>query len=367
MSKLNIPFYSTLRQYDRYSERIHQQVEAVFKNGTLINGDFVTQFEHTFKLHSNHSFCVGMSSGTSALFTALKCLDIKEGDEVITSAISAVPTAAAISQTGATPVFVDVDEHNQLDIDQLEKAITKNTKAIVPVHLYGELCDMGRLKKLCDKQALFLVEDCAQAVGATYNDYKAGELSHIAAFSFYPTKNIGAFGDAGAIATSNPDYAKWSKAFSNYGMVDGVATFDGTNNRMDDLQASFLSMKLPELEIDLQTRRDLAELYITELTPLKEVQLPVPNKNSSHSYHLFVIKTNLRNALQAFLNSKGIETKTHYPYTLPELPQYNSKKAFPKASSIKNEALSLPLYPELLPSEVKYICEAIHQFYSNKK
>ena len=352
---MKVPFFSPERQYNKHKKEFQQIVENVFKGGSLINGTFVNTFEKELANYCNAKYSVGMSSGTNAITTALKCLKIGPGDEVITTSYSAIPTASAISQTGATPIFIDVNPNGLIDPSLIEATITKNTKAIIPVHLYGQLCDMKTISAIAKKHGLFIIEDCAQALGTSL----AGSYSDIAAYSFYPTKNLGAFGDAGAITTNNKKYASWCRSYSNYGVTNGLSEFHGINNRMDDLQAAFLSFKLTTLTTELAIRKNIAETYTEGLKNISDTQLPP--LNSSH--HLFVIQTSNRNKLVDFLNSKQITTLIHYKYILPELPQYNNKNTFPTATALKNNSLSLPLFPELRKEEIEYVIKCVISFY----
>lgn len=352
---MKVPFFSPERQYKKHQRDFLQIVETVFKSGNLINGPFVHTFEEQLATYCKARHCIGMSNGTNAIVTALKCLNIGLGDEVITTAFSAVPTASAISQTGATPIFIDTNEFGLIDPSLIESSITNKTKAIIPVHLYGQLCEMETISNIAKKHKLFIVEDCAQALGTNL----AGSYSDIAAYSFYPTKNLGAFGDAGAITTNNEIYASWCKAYSNYGTIKGMSEFHGINNRMDDLQAAVLSFKLTSLTNDLTTRKKIAEKYTKDLKHIVDIQLP--SLNSSH--HLFVIQTKKRAALVDFLNSKQITSLIHYNYILPELPQYKNTKTYPIATALKNNSLSLPLYPELTEEEIEYVIKCVCSFF----
>lgn len=354
---MRIPFFDTNRQYDLYKDSIHSAVEKVLKNGSLINGTFVKDFESLFAEFCEKDYCIATSSGTNALYTALKSFNIKDGDEVITTAFSALPTASAISQTGATPIFVDINDAHQIDTDKIEAAISRKTKAIVAVHLYGRLCDTTTIRAICDKHNLFMIEDCAQGIGTGY-----GNLSDIAAYSFYPTKNLGAYGDGGAIVTSSKKQADWCRAFSIYGQENGLSTFNGINNRMDDLQAAFLLDKLNRIDSDLEKRKTIVEQYTSGFKNIPE--LNIPSKNIP--FHLYVIETSRRNKLQLHLKNTQIETLIHYPYILPELPQYNNElSTYPKALRLKQEGLSIPLFPELEQEEINYVIQKIRSFFLN--
>lgn len=352
---MKVPFFSPERQFNKHQKDFSQIVETVFKSGNLINGPFVHTFEQQLANYCKAKHCVGMSNGTNAIITALKCLNIGIGDEVITTAFSAVPTASAITQAGAIPVFIDVNEYGLIDPTLIKDAITDKTKAIIPVHLYGQLCDMETIFNIAKKHKLFIIEDCAQALGTA----SAGSYSDIAAYSFYPTKNLGAFGDAGAIITNNEEYASWCKTYSNYGMKNGISEFHGINNRMDDLQAAFLSHKLNHLNTDQSLRRIIANTYSEGLKNITDIKLP--KLNTSH--HLYVIQTNKRGDLIDYLNSKQITSLIHYNYILPELPQYNSGNIYPNATSLKKNSLSIPLFPGLSNEEVEYVINSICSFF----
>jgi dTDP-4-amino-4,6-dideoxygalactose transaminase len=298
-------------------------------------------------------------------------LGIGVGDEVITVANSWISTSETISQTGATPIFVDCDpDYYTINTHEIESKITSNTKAIIPVHLYGQMCDIDKLKEISEKHSLYLIEDCAQSHFSKYNNINAGLFGDAASFSFYPGKNLGAYGDAGAIITNNDEYAVSFKMYARHGaLIKHNHLIEGINSRMDGMQASILRVKLNKIEAWTKQRQDNARKLTDALSGIRNIKTPLIRENTEHSFHLYVIQAENRDRLSEFLKSKGIEVAIHYPTPLPLLTAYKkynySNVDFPVASYLSGKILSLPLYPELGDQAINYIALSIKEFYDS--
>jgi len=283
---------------------------------------------------------------------------------VIVPVNTAVPTAMAVAMSGAKPVFVDCDDNFLMDIDKIPSLLTKKTKAIIPVHLYGRTCDMGRLKKLATEHKLFLIEDCAQSAGAEWGGQKAGTFGDFGCFSFYPTKNLGAYGDGGAIIVNNEDNYKKLLASRFYGQADRVhCSGFGVNSRLDEIQAAILNVKLTHLDAWNKDRQKIADLY-RKLITNPEIILPASESGNGHVYHLFVIRTAKRDLLKKYLEDKGIKTAIHYPMPLYRHSYFSDKSGglFPLAEQYAGEILSLPMFPFLKDVEIREITDALNNF-----
>lgn len=366
---MQIPFVNLKFQY----EAIRKQTEQIFLSlgdMNLIRGKEVAQFEEAFGTLLTTAHCITTGNGTDALFICLKALGIKPGDEVITPSFSWVSSSETISLCGATPVFVDVDPKSYtLDATLFEEKITRKTKAVVVVHLYGQAAALDEIRLVCKKHNLFLIEDCAQAHLTEFNGMYTGTFGDAAAFSFYPTKNLGAFGDAGCILSNNPDLAEMMRRFANHGALQkDDHQIEGMNSRMDTLQAAILLAKLPYLKSWNMKRRENAALYQALLSDISDVILPYEQPGSKHSYHIFAIRVARRNELKNFLAKQGIQTMIHYPVALPNLQTYrylnHRTNEFPVATQLQQDILSLPVYPGLTPSEIEFVCEKIRSFCS---
>jgi dTDP-4-amino-4,6-dideoxygalactose transaminase len=297
-------------------------------------------------------------------------LGIGQGDEVITVANSWISSSETISQTGARPVFVDIHpEYYSMDESKLEELITPATRAVIAVHLQGQMCDILTIKNICDRHGIALIEDCAQSHFSEYKGARAGLTGIAGSFSFYPGKNLGAYGDAGCIITNDELLAQKCRMFANHGALKKPNhMMEGINSRLDGLQAAILSAKLPYILNWTEQRREKAALYNSQLKGVCQVHLPVERPGSKHSYHLYVIRAERRDELKNYLQEKGIETAVHYPYALPNLPAYKylgyPANAFPIATRMQQEILSLPLYPEITGEQVNYVAAAVKEFYS---
>ena len=365
-----ISFHNFSRKYKRYRRPIQQAIARVLERGWFILGPELKEFESAFARYLDVKHVIGVNSGTDAIFLALKALGVGASSEVITVANTAVPTISAIRMTGATPVFVDVFPDIQtIDPSRIESVITPRTRAIVPVHLYGYPAQMQEINRIARKHKLLVVEDACQAHGAKYSNRMVGTLADAGCFSFYPTKNLGAFGDSGAVATNSDRLAEKLRALRNYGEV---AKFDnaieGVNSRLDEFQAALLNCGLQHINEWNAKRAEIAEAYVTALRNT-ELELP-PQSDPVHQriWHLFVVKTAQRDNLRRFLHDKGVETMIHYPKPIHRQRAYRflgyNSKHLPVTTRLSSRILSLPIYPELAMAEVSRISSAIQNFYA---
>lgn len=354
----------------RFETQFKKEFERFLNSGQYILGNQVVQFEEEFASYCGAKHCIGVSSGLGALqliFEAYKTMDkLQVGDEVIVPANTYIASVLAISHAGLKPVLVEPDlKTYNIDVTKIEQTITPKTKAILGVHLYGQLYDVSSLEKIAQQYNLLLIEDAAQAHGANFVDgRKAGNLSHAAAFSFYPTKNLGALGDAGAITTNNKELAAIILKLRNYGRVSTYRNdLKGFNCRLDELQATFLRIKLKYLDSDNDKRREIANKFISEITNPK-IQVPFYNKSKNHVFHLFVVRSKKRNELKDYLSKNGIETLVHYPIPIHKQLAYKEYKdlRLPIAGQIHKEVLSLPLHLGLTKNEISNIVFMVNLF-----
>jgi|SRR5579872_2890424 len=344
--------------------------QRAIRSGQYIGGEEVSSFESAFASYCGVDHAIGVANGLEALELALMATKVGPGDEVIMPAHTFIATAFAVERVGATPVLVDVDlETSLLDVDKVAAAITHRTKAIMPVHLYGQIVDMEPLRSLAESHGLVLIEDAAQAHGASYRGRRAGSLGTIAAFSFYPTKNLGAFGDAGAITTSDPALAQRVRELANYGSAKRYEhTSIGMNSRLDPIQAAFLKEKLLHLDAFNERRRDLAARYLSALAGTPQLALPKVRQDASHVWHVFQVRVldGKRSALQKFLTDRNIGTNIHYPAAVHEQPCYSGRdwgmQEFANASQICRETLSLPLDPLHTDHEIDRVISAVKEY-----
>lgn len=364
-----IPFVDLRLQYVAIQSEIDHALKEVFTNAQFIGGEPVRKFETEFSSALGIRHCIGTGNGTDSLFLILKALGIGPGDEVITPAFSCIPSAACIGHTGATVVFADVDDqYYTLDPADVERKITAKTKAIIAVHLYGQAAPITQLKALCDNHKIALIEDCAQAHLSKENGNIVGTTGIASAYSFYPTKNLGAYGDAGCVVTQDDYLAEKIRRLANHGaLTKNDHAFEGINSRLDTLQAVVLSIKLKHLPQWNQQRQQIAELYQSLLNNTPNLVMPAIRKSSVHTFHIYAIRTKKRDALKQFLADKGIETLIHYPQGLPFTPAYHHKnhspKHFPVTSILQHEVLSLPVYPGLSNSQVTTVAENIKNYF----
>lgn len=362
---MQIPLMDMKKQYEFLKPELLSKVEEVLSSCSYIHGKYVTVFENAFSALQGAHYCSGCSNGTSALFLALAACGIGPGDEVITVSHTFIATAEAISHTGATPVFVDVNsETYTLDPELLENAITERTKAIVPVHIYGCPAEMGKIMALSAKYGLVVVEDCAQAHLATYRGKPVGSLGAAGTFSFYPGKNLGACGDAGAVVSFDPQLIGDVRKLLNHGRAEKyIHDVIGHNHRMDELQAGILTVKLKYLQQWTQDRRKHAGLYSALLADCRGVKLPQVQEGGEHVFHLYVIQIDDRDRIADALLANGISTGIHYPLPLHLQPAYRHlgyhKGDFPVTENLAEHALSLPLFPELSSEQIAFVCKVL--------
>jgi dTDP-4-amino-4,6-dideoxygalactose transaminase len=351
--------------YLSHKQEIDTAISNVLKNGMYILGSEVRSFEEEFASFIGTKYAVGVASGTDALHISLRALNLEDGDEVITVSHTAVATISAIIQAGAKPVFVDIDpEYFTIDPAKIEKAITKRTKAIIAVHIYGQTADLDPIIEIAKRNNLYLIEDCAQAHGASYKNRKAGSIGDVGCFSFYPTKNLGAIGDGGLITTNNSDIYNRLKLLREYGWKERYISFiNGYNSRLDEIQAAVLRVKLKYLEKNNIRRRTIAKEYDEKLKDLNLI-LPKVRKNSEHVYHLYVLRTKKRDELKEYLFKENIMALIHYPVPVHMQTAYKNLPSYSLevTENMANEILSLPMYPELLRNEINYIVDIIHKF-----
>lgn len=361
---MKVPFVDLRAQYKSIAGAIDEAIADVIANAAFIGGKYVGLFEEAFASFCGARYCIGVGNGTDALYIALRALGIGKGDDVITVANSFIATAEAITMTGARVVFVDCDPHTyNLDVKKVGRAITPRTKAIVPVHLYGQPADMLSLKKLADKHRLFVIEDAAQAHGAEISGRRVGTFGHAGCFSFYPGKNLGAYGDAGAIVTDQEELAVKCRMIANHGRISKYDhDFEGINSRLDGLQAAVLGVKLKYLDQWTEKRRAAAGRYRDLLADTSAVTL-IEASGMRHVYHLFVIRLPNREAVMTELKARGIDTGIHYPIALPNLRAYrymgDAPGDFPVATKYSGEILSLPMFPELNDDQIEYVCRQL--------
>ena len=358
-----IQFVDLKKEQETLGGELMQAIQRVLINASFILGQESEKFEDEFSKYIGVKFGIGVNSGSDALYLAVKSLGISHGDEVITVSHTMISTVDAIKRNGAKPVLVDVDPVTYcIDASQLEKKISSKTKAILPVHLYGQSADMGSITEIAQKHNLPIIEDACQAHGAEYLSKKVGGIGTIGCFSFYPTKNLGAYGDAGIIVTNDEKLADTLKKMRNYGQSKKYYhDFVGVNSRLDELQAAILRTKLPYLDGWNERRRKLAKLY-NDFLKDSGILSPIEREYAKHVYHLYVIRHNYRNNLQQYLLDKGIQTLIHYPIPVHLQEAYKTNDKLPVTEKICGEILSLPLHPWLSEGEVEQITEEVKQY-----
>lgn len=363
-----IPFVDLKAQFSAIGQEVLEAINNVIADSAFVRGKYVDEFEFEFAMKNGVKYCIGVGNGTDAIYIALKMLGIGEGDEVITTAMSWISTSETISQTGARPVFVDVDDYFTIDVNKVEAKITQKTKAIIPVHLYGQPAEVKKIKEICARNNLYMIEDCAQAHFARYDDNNVGTFGNAATFSFYPGKNLGAYGDAGAIITDDDELADRLRMYANHGALKKHQhMMEGINSRLDGLQAAILSVKLKYID-DWNARRSRnAARYSEKLRDVPFVKTPMTRQNTTHIFHVYCVLAENRDELRDYLGVNGIETAIHYPSPLPFLQAYNylgyKPTDFPSAHSKMTRLLSLPMYPELQETDIDNIVTCIKDFY----
>ncbi len=363
-----VPFVDLKVQYQTIKTDIDKAIQDVLSNAIFIGAKPVKDFEEQFANFIGVKQCISCGNGTDSIEILLEAMDIGRGDEVIVPAISWISTSEAVSNVGAKPVFVDIEQDFYcINSNLIEEKITARTKAIIPVHLYGQVADMPKIMQIAKRYNLKVLEDCAQAHYAKIGGQTVGTFGDCASFSFYPSKNLGAYGDGGAMISNNLEIAEKARRITNHGQLSKHDhQIEGRNSRLDTLQAAILLAKLPYLETWTQKRITNSLVY-EKLLINKEILKPKTRPDSQHVFHLYVIKTNKRQDLQEILTKNGIQTAIHYPIALPFLPCYAYQKAqktdYPVAAQFQDEILSLPMYAELSEEQIRYIAQVINRDY----
>lgn len=364
---MKVPFVSFLPMEHELDKELRGAFERVYTRSWYIEGVEDEAFEKAFAEYCNTSYCVGVGNGLDALMLALKALGVGEGDEVIIPSNTYIATALAVTYVGATLVFVEPDIRTfNINPELIESAITEKTKTIMPVHLYGQACDMDPIMEIAKKHNLFVVEDCAQAHGATYKGKVIGSFGDAAGFSFYPGKNLGALGDAGATVTNSRELADMVRALGNYGSdYKYHHIYQGSNSRLDEMQAAFLAAKLPHLERINVERRRIADKYLAGIKN-PEIILPYVPEDRVPVWHIFGIRCKRRAELEAYLNERGVGTNKHYPIPMHMQECYKDlgfkEGDFPIAEEISKTELSIPMYYGMTKEEIQYVIDTINEF-----
>jgi len=364
---MNIPFSTFLPMERKLNTEIQEAFQRVFRRSWYIGGEEGREFEKHFAVYCGAKYCIGTGNGLDSLTLILKAMGIGVGDEIIIPSNTFIATSLAVSRVGAVPVLVEpkIDTYN-IDQDRIEAAITRNTRAVMPVHLYGQACDMDPILEIAKKHDLLIIEDCAQAHGAVYKGHRVGTFGEAAGFSFYPGKNLGALGDAGAVVTDDRALAEKIRTLGNYGSDHKYHHISqGYNSRLDEVQAAFLTVKLRHLEKMNEERRRIAQRYLTEIRN-KEITLPTVLENTVPVWHIFAIRCEKRDELEKYLNNRGIGTNKHYPIPIHLQECYRElglrEGDFPVAEEISRTELSIPLYYGMTDIEIDYVIEMINHF-----
>jgi dTDP-4-amino-4,6-dideoxygalactose transaminase len=369
---MKIPFVDLYAQYLTLKPEMDAAMAAVIRDSAYVRGPEVEKFEQAWAQTLGVKHCVSCANGTDAIYIAMRGLGVQPGDEVITTAHSWISTSETITQAGGKVVFCDTDRDTfNIDPALIEAKITPRTVGIIPVHLYGQPADMDPILEIARKHNLWIIEDCAQSHLATYKGRLVGTMGHASTFSFYPGKNLGAYGDAGGLVINDPDrtsphpdlsFLEWCTAYARHGGKGGHI-IEGINSRLDGLQAAVLNVKLPHLHAWTKARQHVAERYNTLLADIPGLTLPPLAPDRTHVYHLYVVRTEKRDALQQHLKSKGIGTSLNYPKALPFYPAYrhlgHSPADFPVAHAHQSRILSLPIFPEMSEEMIRYVADAV--------
>lgn len=362
-----IPFADLKRQYQNLKTEIDLCVSEALKNTAFIGGDQIPEFEKKFSKYININHCISCANGTDSLEILLKAIGVGTGDEVLVPAISWISTSEAVSSVGGVPVFVDIDPKNYtIDTNLIGKHITSKTKAIIPVHLYGQPADMIKIMEIAKTHNLKVIEDCAQAHGAKINSRMVGSFGDAASFSFYPGKNLGAYGDAGCMVTNDDQIAITARRIANHGQ-EGKHNhiIEGRNSRLDGIQASVLNVKMPHLASWIQRRNEIGSIYSQKIKNEK-IALPIIKSCEYHAFHLYVLRLEERDNFRKYLNKHGVGSSIHYPKALPFLECYSLfnhvEKDFPVAAKYQNEIVSIPMFPELSDLEIDKIIRVINEY-----
>jgi dTDP-4-amino-4,6-dideoxygalactose transaminase len=365
---MKVPFADLHLQYLSIKDEIDAAIAAVIKSSAFIRGPFVQKFEDEFAAAVGAQYCVSCANGTDSLYIAMHALGVKPGDEIITTAHSWISTSETITQAGGKVVFCDTDATTfTIDAAKLEEKITSRTVGIIPVHLYGQPADMGAIMAIARKHGLWVIEDCAQAHLAEVDRQMVGSFGDAASYSFYPGKNLGAMGDAGAITCKDKSLADKMAMFARHGgLTKGEHRIEGINSRLDGLQAAILSVKLPRLAEWTAKRQELAARYAAALGNVGGLELPETAPGRTHVYHLFVVKHERRDALAAHLNEHGVQTVINYPVALPFVAAYehlgHHPEDFPNAFHNQSRILSIPIFPEMTEDQLAYVADTVRGF-----
>ena len=362
-----IKFLDLQSQYKSIQKDVDTAIKEVLSESAFIGGKYVDKFENDFSSYVGVDYCVGVGNGTDALEIAIESLSLPPGSEIIVPANSFIATSEAVTRAGHKVVFCDVDKDSYvISIEDIEKRITSRTKAVIAVHLYGHACDMDALIQISSKFNLRVIEDCAQAHGSEYKGKRVGGIGDIATFSFYPGKNLGAYGDGGAITTNDKHLAAQCRKIANHGRVAKYDhDFEGRNSRLDGLQAAILGVKLKHLDTWLNARQQIADIYLKELKDVLGVVLPVRQPWSKQAYHLFVIRVQNRDQLKEFLADNGVQSGVHYPISLPKLKAYNylQQANEPMFSNVSDSLLlSLPIGEHLSDKDAYKVAQLVKDF-----
>lgn len=369
---MNIPFLDLKAQYLSIKDSIDAVIADCIENTAFVQGARVAAFEREFAAYLGVKYAVGCANGTDALYLALRAMGVGPGDEVILPANTFIATSEAVSLTGASPVFADVDPHtHNMGASQAEARLTPKTKLLLPVHLYGIPADLESLLQLANSKGLLLLSDAAQAHGATIAGKDIAQFAPVTCYSFFPGKNLGAFGDAGGVATNDEILAERIAKLRNHGRKDKyLHEFEGVNMRMDEIQGAVLRAKLPHLRAWTEGRCLVADAYRQVLSEQGDIVLPPKIAGVKEVYHLFVIETNHRDDLQSYLKTKGVATGIHYPVPLPLQPAYSHlgmvSADIPVAADKASKILSLPMFPEMTQEQIEYVAHAISEFFAGK-
>ncbi|WP_113930694.1 DegT/DnrJ/EryC1/StrS family aminotransferase [Bacillus sp. P14.5] len=370
---MKVPMLDLTEQYSELREEVLKTLDEVMSSSRFILGDNVKKLEEDVAEYSNVAHGIGCGNGSDAIHIALQAAGVGPGDEVITTPFTFFATGGAIARANATPVYVDIDPVTfNIDPEAIEKAITEKTKAIIPVHLYGQMADMTRIAEIAEKYNLFVIEDAAQAIGAKHNNKSVGELGTAATYSFFPTKNLGAYGDGGMVVTNNDEIAEKSRVIRVHGSKPKYYHHVlGYNSRLDELQAAVLNVKFPHLDNWGKLRREKADTYTNLLKEMagENVVTPVEVEGNYHVFHQYTIRVDKRDELQAYLKEQGVASMIYYPLPLHVQPVFKDlgykEGDFPVAEKAAKEALSLPMFPELKEEQQVYVVKKIAEFFNN--
>ncbi|MBO3699866.1 DegT/DnrJ/EryC1/StrS aminotransferase family protein [Roseivirga sp. E12] len=366
---MQVPFLDLSLIHEPIKNELEEVYRKVLRESQFINGSEVTTFENSFAEKCGVDHCIAVANCTDALYITLKMMGIGPGDEVLVPAMTWITDAEVVTQLKAKPVFVDIDPMSYtIDSGQIEGLINEKTKAIIPVHLYGQLANLEVIKSIANKHDLKVIEDCAQSHFAQKEGNMAGSFGDASVFSFYPSKNLGALGDAGCILTNNEELATRCRKLANHGGIGkDEHEFPGVNSRMDTLQASILSLKLQHIDGWTAERQRIANRYLSALHGVGDLTLPSLGDPSSHVFHIFIIQTATRDEIRAFLEERGIQTQVHYPKAIPFTKAYSQmgfgKSDFPHSYQLQENCLSLPIFPGLTEAQIDHVIDSINLFY----